>query len=303
MTSEAERLARTLGLFSVGVGLTRLLAPRTVARAIGLTDDDRNRKTMLAFGVRETATGIGLLARPHPAFAWARVMGDAMDLAVLGKALISKRGQGRVAAATAAVVGVTILDIFAGIKLSRSANGAADDHRRERGIRVSKAITVNASPEEAYTFWRNFENLPWFMAHLESVRVMDGRSSYWKARAPFGATVEWAAEITEDRPYELIAWQSLEGADVPNSGQVRFVPAPGRRGTEVHVDLTYDLPGGIIGATIAKLFGKEPSQQVDGDLRRFKQVLEVGEVAPPRLSPAREHYRGPSAPFGAGRQG
>jgi uncharacterized membrane protein len=227
MTSEGKRLARTLGLFSVGVGLT---------------------------------------------------------LAVLGKGLMSKRGRRRVAAATAAVAGVTILDIVAGVRRSRSASGAVGEYRGERGIRVSKAIIVDTSREEAYAFWRNFEHLPWFMAHLESVRVMDQRNSYWKARAPLGATVEWAAEITEDRPNQLIAWRSLEGAAVPNSGQVRFVPAPGRRGTEVHVDLTYDPPGGIVGATIASLFGEEPSQQVDADLRRFKQVLEVGEVAQAELA-------------------
>src|SRR5688572_1368806 len=126
MNNESERLARTLGLFSVGLGLSQILAPRGVARAIGLEDDDRNRKTMLALGVREMATGIGLLTRSRPApFAWGRVAGDALDLAVLGKALISNRsGQRRVAAVTAAVVGVTILDIVAGVKLSRAANGA-----------------------------------------------------------------------------------------------------------------------------------------------------------------------------------
>jgi uncharacterized membrane protein len=279
MTTEGERLARALGLFSVGVGLTELLAPRGVARAIGLEADHYNRKTILALGVREVATGAGLLTRPRSAaFAWGRVAGDALDLALLGKASTSSRnGQSRLAAATAAVLGVTILDIVAGLKLSRLANDAAREQRSERGIRVRKAITVTSSPQEAYDVWRNFENLPWFMAHLESVRVMDQRRSYWKAKAPLGATVEWVAEITEDRPSELIAWRSVEGA-VPNSGQVRFVPAPGNRGAEVHVELTYEPPGGIIGATIARLFGKEPSQQLDGDLRRFKQVLEIGEV-------------------------
>jgi len=164
---------------------------------------------------------------------------------------------------------------------------------------VKKAITINSSPEEVYSFWRNFENLPRFMTHLESVRVMDQRRSYWKARAPLGATVEWVAEITDDRPDQLIAWRSLDGADVPNSGQVRFVPAPGRRGAEVHVELTYDPPGGVIGATLAKLFGEEPSQQVNGDLRRLKQMLEVGEVVHsdasihPGLHPARPSVEGP----------
>ena len=284
MTSTAthhtqERLARALGLFSVGLGLTQILAPRGVARAIGMEDDDRNRKTMLALGVREIATGLGLLTRPRPArYAWGRVAGDAIDLAVLARAFSKSNDRSRIAGAAAAVAGVAILDIVAGMRLGGAANGTGGARRRASGIRVTKAITINASPEEAYAFWRNLENLPRFMAHLESVRMMDQRRSYWKARAPLGATVAWAAEITEDRPNELIAWRSLEGADVPNSGQVRFVPAPVGRGVEVHVELTYEPPGGIIGATVAKLFGEEPSQQVDGDLRRLKQVLEVGEV-------------------------
>ena len=281
--ADGERLARALGLFSIGLGLTQILTPRGVARAIGLEDDEENRKTMRAFGIREMATGVGLLTRQHPTvFAWGRVAGDAMDLAVLGKALRSDRNdrndRNRLAAATAAVVGVAILDIVAGQRLSRSGNGETAERRQSRAIRVKKSITINGSPEEAYRFWRDFENLPRFMAHLESVRVLDDRRSYWKAKAPLGATVEWMAEIIEDRPNELIAWRSTEEADVPNFGQVRFSPAPGGRGTEIHVELQYDPPGGIIGATVAKLFGEEPSQQVDGDLRRFKQVLEVGEV-------------------------
>lgn len=169
-----------------------------------------------------------------------------------------------------AVIAVTILDLIAGTRVHRSAKGAVSG----RGIRVRKAITVASSPEEAYSFWRNFENLPRFMTHLESVQVMDDRRSYWKARAPLGATVEWAAEITEDLPNRLIAWRSLEGADVANSGQVTFIPVPGGRAVEVRVDLTYDPPGGLVGATIARLFGEEPSRQVSEDLRRLKLVLE-----------------------------
>ena len=278
---DGERLARALGLFSVALGLTQVLAPRRVARAIGIEDAERNRRMMMAFGVREMATGIGLLTRPRGGtFAWGRVAGDAVDLAALAGAFVSGRNnRSRLGAAALAVAGVTVLDVIAGSRLSRTEAGAAGETRSQGGIRVRKAITINRPPEEAYAFWRNFENFPRFMAHLDSVRMMDQRRSYWKARAPLGATVEWSAEITEDRPNELIAWRSMEGADVPNAGQVRFVPAPGGRGTEVHVELTYDPPGGIIGATIAKLFGEEPSQQVDGDLRRFKQVLEVGEVA------------------------
>ena len=279
-SDSAERLSRTLGLFSIGLGLSQILVPGRVARTIGLRDDDRNRKMMMAVGLRELATGAALIRRPQSAsFAWGRVAGDAMDLALLGRALTSNRtDHSRVTAAMAAVVGVTVLDLIAGKSLSGLADGIGTGQRRKRAIRVKKAITVNRSPEEAYRLWRNFENLPRFMAHLESVRMMDDRRSYWRAKAPLGATVEWVAEITDERPSELIAWRSLESAHVANSGQVRFVPAPGGRGTEVHVELNYDPPGGIVGATFAKLFGEEPSEQVDGDLRRFKQVLEVGEV-------------------------
>ena len=276
----AEGLARALGFFSIGLGLAQILSPRGVARTIGLEDEESYRRAMQAFGLREIATGVGLLTRPQPArFAWGRVAGDAMDLAVLGKAYASDRNdRNRVAAATAAVLGVTILDVIAGQRLSRGGDGALRERRQARTIRVRKSITINRTPEEVYRFWRSFENLPRFMAHLESVRSLDDRRSYWKAKAPLGATVEWTAEIIEDRPNALIAWRSLEGADVPNFGRVRFVPAAGGRGTEVHVEMQYDPPGGVIGATVAKLFGEEPSQQVDGDLRRLKQVLEVGEV-------------------------
>src|SRR5207237_3055072 len=123
---------------------------------------------------------------------------------------------------------------------------------------------------EVYDFWRNFGNLPRFMDHLESVQVTGDRRSHWKAKAPAGTTVEWDAETTENRPNELIAWRSVEGADVTNAGVVRFVAAPGGRGTEIHVDLRYEPPAGKLGKLVAKLFGEEPSQQVEGDLRRFK---------------------------------
>jgi uncharacterized membrane protein len=139
-------------------------------------------------------------------------------------------------------------------------------------------MTVRASVDEVYRFWRDFQNLPRFMAHLESVVVHGDRRSRWTAKGPAGKTVSWEAEITEDRPNERIAWKSVPGADVPNRGEVRFLPAPGARGTEVRVDLEYDPPAGAVGATLAKLFGREPGEQIEGDLRRFKQVMEVGEV-------------------------
>lgn len=143
---------------------------------------------------------------------------------------------------------------------------------------VKKAVTVNRPAAELYQYWHDFENLPRFMQHLVSVQVDGEKRSHWTAQAPAGATVEWDAEIVADRPDELIAWRSLAGAAVDNAGEVRFAPAPGGRGTEVRVELQYDPPGGALGATVAKLFGEEPAQQVADDLRHFKQVLETGEI-------------------------
>jgi uncharacterized membrane protein len=146
-------------------------------------------------------------------------------------------------------------------------------------ILVERSITIGMSPEALYTFWRNFENLPQFMAHLETVTTHDAQRSHWVAKGPAGTQFEWDAEVTEDRPNELIGWRSLPDAQVQNQGMVRFQPAPGNRGTVVGVTMQYDPPAGPLGAGIAKLFGEEPKQQVDSDLRRLKQKLEAGEIA------------------------
>ncbi len=278
------RVARGLGWFSIGLGLAQIAAPRTVARMIGVSDDDTNRNALLAIGLREIASGVGILTQDRPAVPlWARFGGDVVDLALLGRAFRSDEAErNRLAVAAAAVLGVTVLDLITSQRVGR--NGEAVElatgalARRGKGVRVRRDITIAKPPEEVYRFWRNFENLPRFMEHLESVQILDERRSHWRAKAPAGAGVEWDAEIIEDRPNELIVWRSLDGADVPNTGSVRFVPAPGGRGTEVNVELRYDPPGGKLGATVAKLFGEEPGQQVDGDLRRLKQVLETGEV-------------------------
>jgi uncharacterized membrane protein len=117
------------------------------------------------------------------------------------------------------------------------------------------------------------------MRHLEDVQVLDARRSHWRVKAPAGQAVEWDAEIIEDRPGEEIAWRSVEGSQIFNRGRVRFIDAPGDRGTEVHVELEYAPPLGPLGAIVAQLFGEEPAQQVADDLRRFKQILETGRVA------------------------
>jgi len=146
-------------------------------------------------------------------------------------------------------------------------------------VKVQRAVTIYRPVEELYRFWRDFENLPRFMKHLEAVHSVSNGRSHWVAKAPLGANVTWDAEITQDRENEAIGWESLPGADVANSGIVQFQPAPNGAGTEVKVTLQYQPPGGAAGAMVAKLFGEEPGQQVADDLRRFKELMEAGEIA------------------------
>jgi uncharacterized membrane protein len=147
------------------------------------------------------------------------------------------------------------------------------------GIHVEVTQTIAKSADELYRFWRDFSQLPRFMHHLKSVKVLDDRRSFWEARGPAGSTVDWYAEIINDEPGKLIAWRSLAESDVDSAGSVRFVPASGDRGTEVHVVMDYIPPAGRIGQGIAKMFGEDPKQQITQDLRRFKRLMETGEVA------------------------
>jgi uncharacterized membrane protein len=269
-------LARSLGWFSAGLGLAQLAAPGTINRLVGVDDSGAHRALMRVVGVRELAAGAGILGRARPAAGlWARVAGDAMDVAMLGAALRANGNRrGRVALATASVVAVTAADVVASTRTSRSNGSGTGEHP----MHAKATTTVNLPADEVYQYWRDLEHLPEFMDHLESVEATDGPRSHWVAHGPAGTTVEWDAEIVEDVPGELIAWRSLDGADVANTGSVRFVPASRDQGTEVTVELSYAAPGGAVGSTVAKLLGEEPALQVKDDLRRFKQVLETGEI-------------------------
>jgi uncharacterized membrane protein len=269
-STSAKRLAKGLGWFSVGLGLAELLAPRAIANISGVSN--AHTRLIRLYGLRELASGIAIFAQKKPAEAmWSRVAGDALDLASLGIACTSPDAKrGRITFATVSVLAVTALDVMAAQQLS---NGSSS-----QGIHAKGTCIVNRPPDEVYTFWRNFQNLPRFMRHLESVEDLGDGRSHWVAKGPAGMNVEWDATIVADVPGETITWRSLENSDVDNAGAVRFERAPGGRGTIVRVNLQYNPIGGVIGATVAKLFGEEPEQQLDDDLRRFKQVLEVGEV-------------------------
>ena len=155
-------------------------------------------------------------------------------------------------------------------------------------VLIGRSVTINRPREELYSFWRDFRNLPQFMHNVHSVTIKDEIHSHWIIEAPAGKTVEWDSRITHQEPGRTIAWQSLEGASIRNSGQVEFLDSPDGRGTVVRVTLAYDPPAGAVGKLIAKLFQKEPKVQARQDLRRFKQLMETGEVAtarPPYAAP------------------
>lgn len=268
-SESAKKLARGLGWFSIGLGLAELLAPRAIASICGVSN--KHTGLIRLYGLRELAAGITIFAQEKPTEGvWSRVAGDALDLTSLGIAATNpSTKKGRMAFATANVLAVTALDVMCAMQLS--GNGT-------RGIHAKGSCVVNREPEDVYAFWRNFQNLPRFMRHLESVEELGDGRSHWRVKGPAGMDVEWHATIVADVPNEVITWRSLENSDVDNAGAVRFERAPGGRGTIVKVNLEYNPTAGALGAMVAKLFGEEPEQQLDDDLRRFKQVMEVGEV-------------------------
>ncbi len=226
---------------------------------IGVQDTDRSRAIQRLVGIREIGAGIGILSSERPVpWLWSRVAGDMMDITLLAAAMNSDDNDtDRVAGAIAAVFGISALDYLTSDRFTRYSDLTQNSPFAETP-EVRKYITVNRPVEEVYNFWHDFRNLPRFMPYLESVEMTGARSSYWVAKAPFGRTIEWDAETTLDSHNEEIAWRSLPGDDIENAGTVRFIPAPGNRGTEVHVDMTYSIPGGTVVARLAKLFPENP---------------------------------------------
>jgi len=312
-----DRLAKGLGWSSLGLGAAQLVAPGRVCRLIGVRPTDDARTLQRVVGVREVMAGVGIFNDQRPGrWLWGRVAGDLMDPALLGMAFAARKAnKGLVALATASVLGATAADAYAATDWSSRGAGAVRSARKAQML-TTKSVVVNRPVDEVYQFWQNFENFPRFMLHLKEVRTTGSGRSHWVAMGPGGKSVEWDAEVTQERPNELIAWRSLPGADVQNEGSVRFERAPGGRGTLVRVNLRYAPPGGALGKAVATLMNTEPGQQVGDDLRRFKQLLETGEVVrsdasvhlaahparpPERPIPFEPAYRAPGATRPAGR--
>ena len=169
------------------------------------------------------------------------------------------------------------------IALAPVRRGAPDKGRskadRDDNAVIARAVTINRPREELYAFWRDFSNLPKFMENIDSITVADDKRSHWVVKAPAGKTVEWDAILIKEEPGRLLVWESGPGADIKNGGQVEFKDAPGGRGTEVHATIVYEPPGGRFGEFIAKLFQKDPGVEARRDLRRFKQLMETGEIS------------------------
>jgi uncharacterized membrane protein len=275
----ADKLAQGLGWFSIGLGTAQILAPRAMSRLVGVKDADGNAGLMRALGLREIAAGIGLLTDPKPTgFAAARVAGDAMDLALMVNTLSTpENDKARALLATTVVLGAGLIDVLATEELARTTPGVEHAEQSAEGLMVKKSVTVNRPVEEVYEFWKNFENLPRFMKHIDRVVGTGENTTRWSAGSSQGLSVAWDVQLVEDRPNELLSWQTIGVSDVTGHGRVQFSPAPGGRGTEVRAAISYQVPGGALGTRIARIFRDVPGVKVENQLNVFKQIIETGE--------------------------
>jgi uncharacterized membrane protein len=270
-------LVKGLGAASLGLGLAEIAAPARVAALAGVDDTRRSRSIIRTLGARECGHAAALLLGSEK-LVWTRVAGDALDIAFLA-AGVARRGPGRRARGAMSAAALTAIggaDVYAALRTTRDGGSRHANGQRHRTLRA--AITIRRTPDQVYEFWRNLENLPSFMHHLKSVTAGPEGRSHWVANAPLGQDVQWDAQIVEDQPNKRIAWQSLPGSAVENSGCVDFASDNSGKGTEVRVTIAYRMPGGVLGKAVATLLGESPDQQVNDDLRRFKQILETGQV-------------------------
>jgi uncharacterized membrane protein len=245
-----------------------------------------------SIGLRELATGVGILTQNNPApWLWARTAGDVVDLALLASSIRSGGpGSNKAALSFVTMAGILALDALAASHLTKHAG-----HPLVSGVAAptdlyfETSVATAKSPQECYRFWRNIENLPRFLGSLESVQRIDERHFRWVAKehvaAALGTALEWDCEITEDHPGAALAWRTLNGAQIPNAGSVIFEPAPNSRGTIVRLSIHYSPIGGELTSGLARLLRQDPQSQVREDLRRFKQLVETGEIATTRGQP------------------
>lgn len=276
--------ARNLGYVSLGLGLGALVMPSRLARIAGL---EEYRGLLPAIGLRELTSGVGLLiARKKEPWLWSRVVGDGMDLAVLLSSVFSPRNPRRLNAviATGVVTAITAADVLASVRSKSSNHFAASPSAPD--AYVTSSVIVNRSAQECYEFWRNPANLTQISTMLESVTAVDERTSRWVARGVAGQKIEWQSRITADAPGDRIAWRATEGGSLYHAGIVSFQKATGGRGTLVNATMHFKVPGGRAALSLARVLGVDPRREVREDLRRFKQLLEAGEIPTTRGQPS-----------------
>jgi uncharacterized membrane protein len=265
---DLDSAAKALGWFSIGLGAAEFLFPRSVARIIGTPPKPL---TMRVMGLREIGVGVGILAAERKA-GWikARVAGDAIDLAMLKSSFDSRRANRvRLATATAGVAAVTATDMLYARKFADQESGA-------QRIHVEASMAVNKPAADCYEFWRQVGNFPKFMKNVEAVET-NGERTRWRIRVG-PTTFEWDAEMTEDVPSGIISWRSVNGAELPNSGSVRFEPRLGNSGSNIRLTMEYDPPAGGLGGAANPLLETISQHHVRENLRRFKSLMESGEV-------------------------
>jgi uncharacterized membrane protein len=246
---------------------------------IGLPGDADDQNVMRVVGAREIASGVAILAqaKPTPGL-WLRVGGDVMDLALLRSAMESPRAhRNRVTAATLAVLGITAADVISSAMMTAEPD-APYEAMQARDIEIAAAVTVQAPIAEVFALWDGFQGLPRFMNNAASVQLTGERQSRWSILGPARTTLEWDVQITDSQPNEQVSWSTVEGSPFSAQGSVRFRQAPGGRGTQVIFDAHFRPPGGELGKTIAKPLVETVRLKIGSDLRRFKQLVELGEI-------------------------
>jgi len=277
-----EWIARGLGWFSVGLGLAEIVAPRRLAGFVGLTGRER---LLRAYGLREIGAGAAILARRRPAAGvWARVAGDALDLATLGAATApTNPKRGRALGAVGAVAGITALDAVTALRLGGGRNQAG---AASAAAEATRALTIDKPVAHLHRLLRRADTLARLLGHDGEVTVLDPNRARWRAPGPLGRTLEWETRVVEDRPGELIRWQSPPDTGIPNQGEIRFRPGPAGWGTEVALRLRLEPPGGPLAKAAVALGGLAPDLLARQALRRFKSLAETGEIPTLHRQPA-----------------
>jgi uncharacterized membrane protein len=276
--------ARNLGLLSLALGAGAVLMPTWLSRVSGL---EPHRRLLPLVGLRELTAGIGLLSSSNPTpWLWSRVAGDAMDLAVILSSLMSRNNSRKMSAAVTAAVVAAIAAIDTRESLRSTRSGNTNQQAAASDVLVSASVIVSKSPQECYDFWRDATNMTRISPMVESVTVLDQRTSRWLIRSPLGHRIEWDSKVTGETPGERISWRSVDGGGLYHAGVIRFERATGDRGTLVNTSMHFRVPGGAAGIGLAKLLGANPRSEVREDLRRFKQLLEAGEIPTTRGQPS-----------------